>query len=778
MCPVPQGITGEIYLSGDQVTRGYWKDSGRNQNRHIKNLFSTAPGMDVMYRTGDLGSWDEDMTTLRYAGRIDHQVKVRGFRVELEEVEQALLAADLPVRVKSAVAIVVDNEQQGGQGDKRIVGVVTPENVDVSALRSQLVAVLPSYMRPSQVLALPVLPRSGNGKADRAAITALAISSWSHSGEVVKNTDLVEIGGGPQTALTATELLISEVWKKLLKLGETTPVRKDDDFLAIGGNSILAIKAARMITSSIGHHIPLALLVRKTVLEDLAEAIDEKAAKSSSAVKDDVTFSTYRSSAVTGTTQTQQPSNILPLSYLEEELFYSHHASDTKSAFNTVFQFVARGRLNKPALFEAIRALVRENSILRSRYVIADGRPCRLISDREFNPTGHVGDEWSKEKTQALLDEPFDLANDHLLRFLLWDRGGDDGETEVTLIMHHIVTDRASIGLIMKWISQRYLDVLGQGEEASVKYGRNSSQNRENDYLDWAHWLQKNQFDSRSQAKLQKKLSFWRQYLQDIKPLPKMAHPTSGSHHGSVEKNGQHSGSTRHFFVPPPPKDSPTTTPAAYSQRLAVAAVALVLKAVLGTSDITLALPHMNRDDAATADMLGLFVDRVPIRVSMADQNNLASAEALLDAVASATLRAIENYVPYRHVQAAVTSGTNKESLATATSYYYEHFFHVLVIYNWQADALERAISFGPDVQVRSVDTADAAKVTGAMFPLLFNCTEQSDGGLVVEVESNPDIVLTHVVDELVKFLPQALQGLVCCTRPDDLLLALGRDSS
>ncbi|KUI71285.1 Nonribosomal peptide synthetase 5 [Cytospora mali] len=747
-CPVPQGITGEIYISGEQITRGYWKNSGRNQNRHIENPFSSSPGMELMYRTGDLGSWNEDMT-LSYRGRIDHQVKVRGFRVELEEIEHAILAADLDIRARGAVALVVDSStQEGNQDDKRIVAFVTPQDVDAAALRAQIATVLPSYMRPSQLFTLSALPRSQNGKADREALRSLAVSSRAENG-VAGNAASGE-SLDDQDDLTPTEYLVKQVWCKLLGLNEKTVIRKEDDFLSIGGNSILAIKAARMIASSVGQHVPLALLIRKTVLQDLAEAIDQQVSHSVTAAGK--TFSAFCSSAESN--HSNHPhSKMLSLSYLEEELFHWHNTSDTKSAFNTVFQFIISGAVNQPALVEAFKALVRENPILRSRYVTADGRTCRLLSDRELVPRCYKVDEWSAERTQALVDEPFDLANDHLLRVVIWDRSCKSAETEVILVTHHIVTDRASIALMVQWVSSRYRQITGQEHEPIEGSLGANNKSHTKDYLDWVQWLQGDQDNPLAQAKVQKKLAYWKKTLRGMKPLPQM-HQANGT----SRKKGQHSASTQHIDISRPNDPAATT----YSQRLAVASVALALRAVLGTSDIVLALPYMNRDDPSTADMLGLFVDRLPLRLAVAD-NNLASAEILLNSVAVATHRAIENQMPYKKIQAALAD----QHISVPAN---GNFVDVLVIYNWQTDALERAVTLGPELQVLSLGAAEAAKPRETMIPLLFNFCEQEDGSLVIEVESNPGIIPTRLVDELLRFLPGVVKGLASHVKPETLL--------
>lgn len=770
-CPVPQGITGELCISGQQITPGYWKDSGGHDQtpRHVKNPFaSSSSSSQLMYRTGDLGSWNDDMT-IRYVGRIDNQVKVRGFRVELEEVEQAIIAADLTVRVQSAVVLVVSDTEILGQEDKRIVGFVTPHDVDVAALRAQIALVLPSYMRPSRILALDELPRSQNGKADRKALQALAISARSVTGTTSTTGEEVndDQGVGAQDKLTATEELISKAWRELLGLRAETRIPKDQDFLALGGNSVLLIKVARTIASSVGRHVSVALLVRRTVLEDLARSIDEQAAASVSEAGGD-TFSAYLSTPrVHESTSTSKES---PLSYLETEIFHSHYASDTKSAFNTTFQFVVRGVLKKDVFFEAFNDVVRINPILRARYrqVAPNRPPYRLISDSLCSPKGYKGNEWDPAKMQAAVDEPFDLANDPLLRLIIWERKSNEDdkpvETMVMLITHHIVTDRASISIMLQLVSQKYKNLIESAGNEVHSNGLPDAMKSTGTYIDWARWLLVDQQNFRSKTQLEKKAAYWRENLRGMQPIPWHQTLTHDIQRQTISSQ-QNPGSTQHFHIPLLGNAS-----VAYSQRLAVAATGLALRAVLGTSDTVVALPYMNRDDPATANMLGLFVDRIPLRFSVAD-GDLTSASALLDRVASATHQAVEKQIPYSQIRAALASAeTDSRSICHLQPTVGGRFVDILVIYNWQTDALEKSVALGPNLHVSGVEPGRAAKATGSMFPLLFDYSEDGDGGLLVELEFNPDIVPRRVVENMGAVLPEIVQGLAHLDRPDSIV--------
>ncbi|KAI0835190.1 acetyl-CoA synthetase-like protein [Hypoxylon sp. FL0890] len=762
-CLVPQGIVGEIYISGIQVTRGYWHDMHEQKSKSlfIPNPFSSEPNHRIIYRTGDLGYWNGDMNIL-YIGRSDNQVKVRGFRIELEEVENALRDADKD-NVQSTAAIALKGIESGGQD--RIIGFVTPEDVDTTALHAKLTGLLPSYARPSQILAVPALPRTANLKLDREKLKVLAAKSQSRPRKKGGSRENFE------DELSSTEKIITDVWRRLLSIGDDAHIRRDDDFLALGGNSVLAIKAVRFITESVGHRIPTALLIRETVLGRLASKIDERI-KSSSAISSakNHSFSSYLSSIKMGTgidTAYAIPyPSTLRLSYLEEEFFQAHNISETKSAFNSTAQFAIHGPVDIEKLAEAFTSLVRENPILRARYILSEGRPLRHISPCSdvVAPHRYHDRELDLHSLQALADESFDLAKGQLLKVIFWHRNGANRETEVMLIMHHIITDKASMELMLQWVSRRYNDLKGCGtksmnhpDDASSSGPRNHASGAT--YMDWAQWLQwleqqTSQASIVSQAPNQERIEFWKEKLRGTQTKSRLQRPWPGRLMGCP-------GSTQTILIPQLDASLPTTASSQgckYSQRIAVAATALALRAVFCASDVVLGLPYMNRDEPDTADILGLFVDRLPIRLLL-DDTSLSSAKVLLDMVVTEINLSVSNHLPYAQIQSAMSSTDNSQHYCGVD---------VMVVYDWQSDSLEHTISLGPDVQVG--ESKNRITPTGSMFPLQFVFMERKDGSLLVELGYNTQLVSHVEVEALMAFLPDAVQGLAKQIEPASIL--------
>ncbi|KAL4736972.1 hypothetical protein BDV11DRAFT_172404 [Aspergillus similis] len=736
-CPVPTGVIGELYLSGEQVTPGYWNSKHNATFTH--DPFS--PGQ-IMYRTGDLAYWDSSRN-LVYVRRVDNQIKVRGYRVELEEIERALGRADSSVR--SAAAIVVDNV--------RIIAFVAPETVDVSALRRQLVTLLPKYTRPTEIFALPSLPKSANFKIDRRALLDMARTNK----------------GQGEMPSTPTETLIAGIWKNLLQshLDPTREIQRDDDFLGIGGNSLLSIEAARSISTALSHQIPISVLIRETVLSDLARKVDEyiaKAASENSKTEDDTTGS-FASYLKANPSPTSHAEDATTPSYLEEELFHLYSQTDTKSAFHIAVQFVVTGPVNHEALCDAFAAIIRGDPILRARYSVEGDVLRRTISEQISPPNFYAGNAISSEHLEDLANKPFNLGSDQLLRVVVWKK--DTITTVITIAAHHIITDKASIALLLQALTENYQAALG-------RLPASHSRSTKNNYITWTQWLCDTGSNRGSTEATRKGEVFWKSYLRGITPLP-----TPSSH---SNKTACHEGTHRSILIP-------YHAGKPYSQRLAVAATALSLHCAFQTTDMVLAVPFVNRNDEATAKTLGLFVDRLPIRLNL---NKYLESDGVLHEkkgtfvsdVSDQITGAVENYLPYGHIAKLLRSDTGTDTDSVPA----EPFFAAMVVYHWASDALENSLDLSNPSSTLNGDFTSSgggidgsSKVTvrscplrprGAMHPLTIEFTEQEDGLLCV-LEFNPVLMAEEHIKVILDAVPRVLGGLIEGMGPREILTAI-----
>ncbi|MFG6568564.1 MupA/Atu3671 family FMN-dependent luciferase-like monooxygenase [Sulfitobacter sp. 1A13679] len=261
--PLPIGASGELWIGGDGVTQGYWQRAEMTATRFIDDSFT---GRGHLYGTGDLVRMDAE-GVLHFEGRADAQVKIRGHRIELGEVEARL--AELP-GVRQAVAVL---REDAGQGGAQLIGyVVAEKTVDSDAARRQLAAHLPDIMVPQAIVTLSAMPLTPNKKIDRKALPAPSRQSAPAPAAPEAETP----AGGSQAA-------IAQVWSALLGLGD---IRGEDNFFALGGHSLLAVQAHRDIKAALDvSALSITDIFRFPTLAGLAAHIDGLGGKTTAPAK-------------------------------------------------------------------------------------------------------------------------------------------------------------------------------------------------------------------------------------------------------------------------------------------------------------------------------------------------------------------------------------------------------------------------------------------------------------------------------------------------------------
>jgi amino acid adenylation domain-containing protein len=258
--PVPSGKVGELWVGGPVLARGYHNKHEETKARFILNPFSDN---GLIFKTGDLALQD-DNGVLFCVGRIDNQVKIRGARIELEEIESILRQFDKSVF--NITVVVCENENL--IETKQLVAFVAPSTVNVDEIKKYAFSKLPNYMVPAQFVVMDELPLTTNGKVDRQALSCM--SSWSFR--------VIEPHLLPQSQ---TEKLLADIWQKLFRV---SPVSRQDNFFQLGGDSLSVVAFLEKLKQEFGVLLPVSNFINDPSLASLARLFDEyKGAKLCSA---------------------------------------------------------------------------------------------------------------------------------------------------------------------------------------------------------------------------------------------------------------------------------------------------------------------------------------------------------------------------------------------------------------------------------------------------------------------------------------------------------------
>jgi amino acid adenylation domain-containing protein len=487
--PVPVGVSGELYIGGVQVGRGYLGRPGLTAEKLVPDPFEPSDPGGRLYRSGDLAR-HLPAGEIEFLGRMDHQVKIRGFRIELQEIEAALAA--LPA-VREAVVVALDG---GSLLDHRLVAYVAAsggEDLSPAVLRESLKESLPDSMVPAAFVVLPSLPLSPNGKVDRRALPAPEAAVFAGAA-----------GERPFTApRTELERLLAGLWKEYLRRAAPVEVGVQDDFFALGGNSLGAALLVNRLQERLGGSVPVAALFEASTVERMARYLSERHAGAMAA-------DTILPVAL-------PPGAPVPLSYAQERLWFLAWFEPESPFYNIPAPLRLSGRLDVPALAWSLWEIRRRHSVLRAVFsVTAEGTVQRI---GELPPAAlpvldlsGLGPARRAEAGRLAAEEarrPFDLESGPPLRATLLKLAADDHL--LLLTFHHIVTDGWSMGVLAQELSALYTAAIAvlRGEAPSPLAELPIQ------YADFARW----QRERLSGDLLEEQLAYWRRQLSGAPAL-------------------------------------------------------------------------------------------------------------------------------------------------------------------------------------------------------------------------------------------------------------------
>ncbi|MBK3510144.1 non-ribosomal peptide synthetase [Pseudomonas sp. MF6747] len=566
--PLPAGVPGELCIGGIGLARGYLGRAGLTAERFVADPSGEAGTR--LYRTGDRVRWSAD-GVLEYLGRLDQQVKLRGFRVEPEEIEARLLAMD---GITQAVVLV---------RDQQLIGYYTASTaLDEQQVITALAAELPEYMVPAQLMRLDAMPLSPSGKLDRRALPAPVWLTREH----------IE----PQTPL---QQQIAAIWREVLGLPR---IGLGDDFFALGGHSLLATQIISRTRQACDVELPLRTLFEASELGAFAEQVG-------------LIQASGQRNQQTAIAKVDRSAPV-PLSYSQQRMWFLWQMEPDSPAYNVGGMARLRGVLDVGRFEAALQALIMRHETLRTTFPSVDGVAQQKVARQtglrmDWQDFSALNEAERQLRLQQLADHeahtPFNLETGPLLRACLVKAG--EQEHYLVLTLHHIVTEGWAMDIFARELSALYEAFIDERDSPLAPLPVQ--------YLDYSVW-QRQWLES---GERQRQLDYWIGQLGHEHPLLELPgdrpRPPVQSHQGELYRfdlSDELAARVRAFNAERGLTLFMTMT----------ATLAVLLYRYSGQTDLRIGAPVANRIRPESEGLIGAFLNTQVLRCQLNGQMNVA----------------------------------------------------------------------------------------------------------------------------------------------------------
>lgn len=584
LSPVPLGVIGELFIGGAGLARGYFNRPDITEERFICNPFASDDdkrnGFDRLYKTGDLVKWLPD-GQLMYYGRNDFQIKLNGYRIELGEIENVLNAYE--TIVQSAVLV-----QKQGDFSYLAAYYVAEESISHEALRAYVSRILPSYMLPTHYAHVQALPLTINGKLD-----VKALPSFEH----ISDAHYV-------APLNATEIALCDIWQSVLSLEK---VGVTDDFFAIGGYSIAAMQIVHKMSRCLGYTVTISdLLQYKTISDILTHGSKQKA---------DCIIPVLDSTERAALSFSQQRLWFIERfegSHADGSHADGSHAGGSHAAYHVPFYLALESGIDITAFKLAVQSVIKRHDILRTIFVEdKNGIDYQMVcSESLIISEKEISDAAVLLACQQEANTSFDLRREYPIRLSIY-------QTETcfyaALIFHHIAFDGWSTGIFFTELTAEYHRFVSGMMSTLLPLSIQ--------YKDFAAW-QKQYLQS---EQLKEDVIFWKTTLTDLTVLD---FPTDKPRPNHINYKGDYVYHTLSndlsIQLKTLAKKMGTTL---YTVMLS--AFYIVLQGYTHQTDLVVGTVVANREFAALENLIGFFVNSLPLRAQI--KPDMSFAECIRD---------------------------------------------------------------------------------------------------------------------------------------------------
>src|SRR5688572_12526704 len=597
---VPVRTPGEIHIGGAGIARGYFNKPDLTAESYVPNPLATVLG-ERLYKSGDLARHNPD-GNIEFLRRADRQIKIRGFRVELQETEFAL-------RQYPSISDAVVTYDEGRAAHSQLVAYIVRDSDDQvpdGELRSFLKTMLPDHMVPSCYVTLDQMPLTPNGKVDRRALPPPKDEATNAAAEFARR-------------LEPLEEIVAGVWAEVLGLKKIGP---QDNFFDLGGHSLLATQVVSRLLAKVEVEVPLRTLFETRTLADLVAAVK--------VLREGKSESTHTSYAIRAQVRADQGEE-LPLSFAQQRMWFVDQLDPANAVYNIAAAVRLKGTLNTDALSEALSEIVRRHEVLRTRFETRGGHPVQLVAEatRLALPLLDLSELEATAREQRVLElareeagRGFELSSGPLLRTTLLRLAEDEHVLLVT--MHHIISDGWSVGVMVRELSQLYeaysVGAASPLAELSLQYGDYAVWQREQEQATWR----------------EAQMGYWREQLAGVAVLEvptDRGHPAVASYRGASERFSLGAELSEGL------KGLSRREGVTLFMTL-LSGFQVLLGRYSGQEDIAVGTPSAGRQQAEVEGLIGFFVNTLTMRTDLSGNPTVAE---LLGRVREISLGAYEH---------------------------------------------------------------------------------------------------------------------------------------